>query len=649
MTAVKGSLGSISNDLDRIGRRNQNNTIINVPSNLAHHHHHHHPHDSSSTTMTTTTSTTQTSPSSNAISTSNSRPCQPQPISPTGRGNRISNGHPFYDNFFLHQTGMVMMPLPPPPYSTLPNRGNQRRLLDSFLHFNSALLRSSNAMLNRSNNASSNSQPQPTSQTSVNTNNIQPQPQPQVVEQTTCVGNESTTSLPTPVLPSYHHLYSSASPASMRRRRRRMLRQQRLDPSSVPSFSLTSDPSGYLCENKKYLMFVSLFVIGILLTFVGVVTLSLFTISFGFTFILFSLLLYKLLPSSKFAPRDVRGGLSSPSSPSMFSLERNGVPNTSRSPISCLPGPFSTHPPPPPHHRSLHGMLHLPPHSVPHAFPHAMHHHPGHLGPFLIPSPSGENSSPLTFSLPPPPPTYQEALTAGHTVIQPLSPTALINDAGQQQSQDTSNGVISTRSQVMSSHCRRNNSNIICNNSQVTVTTSGVTVEPTTLITVEALTHRRDEDDQDILPDSFSSPDIVSSCHTNSSHHEVTSSSNTSSSNSSSTAAVHLNNNSLIFLPTSSTTNETVSSLHSLPSLPSLTQVNNNCVTICTVNDDEDNGSSHDNAVSNRLRNNNSGVTSTTITTQRTMTRDVDDNSLEEQLDSSTNRCHFVTIIEATI
>lgn len=140
--------------------------------------------------------------------------------------------------------------VPPPPYSTLPSR-NQRRL-----HIEAQPTIQATSTAHSAQSASSNTG-------------------------TTTTNNQSAD-----CLPSYHHLYSSSSPSSLRRRRRR-LRQRRRE--------------SHLSENKKYLIFISIvLVVGIILTLVGVITLSLFTVSFGFTFILFSLLLYKLLPSSKY-------------------------------------------------------------------------------------------------------------------------------------------------------------------------------------------------------------------------------------------------------------------------------------------------------------------------------------------------------------
>jgi len=154
--------------------------------------------------------------------------------------------------------------VPPPPYSTLPSR-NQRRL-----HIEA----------------------QPTPQSSISTS----PPSGHQQSTTSSPGTPNVGSTEANNLPSYHHLYSSSSPSSLRRRRRR-LRQRRRE--------------SHLSENKKYLIFISLvLIIGILLTLVGVITLSLFTVSFGFTFILFSLLLYKLLPSSKYAVNAMSPGLS---------------------------------------------------------------------------------------------------------------------------------------------------------------------------------------------------------------------------------------------------------------------------------------------------------------------------------------------------
>lgn len=172
--------------------------------------------------------------------------------------------------------------IPPPPYSTLPSR-NQRRL-----HIEAQ-------------SASASASPQQTagvsntsvhSNTSTTTGNQQQSPS-STNGQSELQCNSSSNNT---VLPSYHHLYSSSSPSSLRRRRRR-LRQRRRE--------------SHLSENKKYLIFISIvLVIGIVLTMVGVITLSLFTVSFGFTFILFSLLLYKLLPSSKYAVNAMSPGLS---------------------------------------------------------------------------------------------------------------------------------------------------------------------------------------------------------------------------------------------------------------------------------------------------------------------------------------------------
>ena len=640
MTAVKGPL---CNDLDRIDRRNNNNgaSIINVPSlamNL------------------------QSPPPSSPHGNEASSPTTPNTMTgrqlPRSSPPRVPSrlpmmSHPYYDiNLFMYPSGMMMMPLPPPPYSTLPTRtqnnsrennpSHQRRLIDTFLQFNSSLLRSSNSMLNRSssntsssslrqsNNVSQTPETSPGNLTSTNSsvNNQAPQVgNNSQTTQTTTSPTTTTTRVTTPtmhgssppILPSYHHLYSSSSPASMRRRRRRMLRQQRImDPTPVSLSSFTSDPTKYLSENRKYLVFVTLFIIGIVLTFVGVVTLSLFTISFGFTFILFSLLLYKLLPSSKYAPR----GGSNPQT--MFTLERNPG-GRSRSPlaISCIP--YSAHP------RSLQAMMHLPPHAIhgPHHPLHLSHAFPGshpHHGPagFLL-----NAEPPVAFALPPPPPSYQEALTAGHTLIQPLN-AASLQDISQQQQHQTNNSSQGIRVRgEMSSQTYRSRSNVLSNNnnnSEVTVTTSGVTVEPTTVITVEALTHRTDED----LP----SPDLVSSCHTSSRLHEVPSSSVCQQDH-----LQHNNrNSSVIMMPTSG-----ASSQRGLVSSQRGNKNNNNCVTICSVNDGDKTCSfdgysslSVTHEASNRLQ------------TRMSSTQDLQD-SCSSSDDRHASRLHFVTIIEATI
>lgn len=714
MTAVKGSL---SNDLDRIGRRNNHYNshvpAMNLPSPPPPPSSSPHYHVNQSSSSPTTTNTMS---SSNLNNNSNTRHQLPptSSSSPSRQGTRlpmISHPHPFYDvNLFMHPSGMMMMPLPlpPPPYSTLPhhrvrdresreNNGNssshQRRLIDTFLQFNSSLLRSSNAMLNRTSSNTSHRQSNSNgsqTQTSGNNSNNLPSSSPTTTASNTIVnnnesnGNPSSTSSPSngvnnnntsntqsqstclpttstgsptpPVLPSYHHLYSSSSPASMRRRRRRMLRQQRLDPASVSVSTFTSDPSGYLSENRKYLVFVSLFVIGIVLTFIGVVTLSLFTISFGFTFILFSLLLYKLLPSSKYAPR----GGSNPAASSMFTLDRVPVASTtaggrSRSPLSlsCIPGPYSSHPS---HPRSLHGMMHLPPHVALHHPLHSFPHPVSHAStPFFATSPvSGE--TPVAFSLPPPPPSYQEALTAGHTLIQPLNASSLQESLeGNSHERSVPNSQSNGRGQH-SSHgniSRNRSSNIISNNnSEVTVTTSGVTVEPTTVITVEAVTHRTDLDDEEeedsSSPSLLSSPDLVSSCHTNVRQREV---------------GVRLTqdqslsppNSSLTLMPTTRTSS---SPLQGAVLSSSRGNNNNNCITICTVNDTNgDNNSCFDGYSVSRDNNNrrNRGTHLTTSQATTTMTDsgvtvgdflETGDSSSDER---NANRLHFVTIIEATI
>jgi len=350
--------------------------------------------------------------------------------------------------------------------------------------------------------------------------------------------NDSTTSLP--VLPSYHTLYSSTSPASMRRRRRRMLRQQRLiesalmpdgrtsSPTLMPSSSLT-DTSSYLTENKKYLVFVSLFILGIVLTFVGVVTLSLFVITFGFTFILFSLLLYKLLPSSKYAPqlrssiigltRGERGVIGRAvvncrRSPSSMMVPANVLPLPIRSHFPFA-GHHPTHPSPPPHSLPLHHpFIGISPHHLP------LHH------PYLI-TPTGPDGAAMAFALPPPPPSYQEALASGN-IIQPL-------DAGSLQQQD-GNSVVSVNNNEnnnsppthpagqrshghsRSQHCNINNNR---NNNEVTVTTSAPT---TSGVVIEAPStanlSRNHLDNNNIVTiecpgrrASLPSPDVIISCH----------------------------------------------------------------------------------------------------------------------------------------
>lgn len=200
------------------------------------------------------------------------------------------------------------------------------------------------------------------------------------------------------------------------------MRQQRLDPES----------SSILTENKKYLVFVSLFVVGIVLTFIGVVTLSLFTISFGFTFILFSLLLYKLLPASKYAPR---------------SMMDRGRASMTLSPRS---------------------------------------HHP------YILSASGDATG-LSFALPPPPPSYQEAVNSAQ-LIQSLDPMSLQHQfATVSPHANTGRAVVGQRlshSRNVSSS-NNNNNNVMTTSSrsvdEVTVTGNSlpVSAEPT-IVTIES-------------------------------------------------------------------------------------------------------------------------------------------------------------------
>jgi hypothetical protein len=195
-----------------------------------------------------------------------------------------------------------------------------------------------------------------------------------------------------------------------------MMRQQRLDPDS-----------SYLSENKKYLVFVSLFVVGIVLTFIGVVTLSLFTISFGFTFILFSLLLYKLLPASKYAPRSM--------------IER-GRASMTLSPRS---------------------------------------HHP-----YIMSHVSGDPNA-LSFVLPPPPPSYQEALNSAQ-LIQSLDPAALQQQHFASVSPQIANCNNSTPSQSRDrSHRSQNRSNFAVD--EVTVTSNSLPAAEPTIVTIESPSH----------------------------------------------------------------------------------------------------------------------------------------------------------------
>ena len=222
MTAVKGSL---SNDLDRIGRRNNHYNshvpAMNLPSPPPPSSSpHYHVNQSSSSPTTTNTMS-----SSNLNNNSNTRHQLPptSSSSPSRQGTRlpmISHPHPFYDvNLFMHPSGMMMMPLPlpPPPYSTLPHHrvrdresrdnnsnssSHQRRLIDTFLQFNSSLLRSSNAMLNRtSSNTShrqSNSNGSQTQSSGNNSNNL-PSSSPTsntIVNNNENNGNPSSTSSP---------------------------------------------------------------------------------------------------------------------------------------------------------------------------------------------------------------------------------------------------------------------------------------------------------------------------------------------------------------------------------------------------------------------------------------------------------------------
>jgi hypothetical protein len=291
-------------------------------------------------------------------------------------------------------------------------------------------------------------------------------------------------------------------------------------------------------------------------------------------------------------------------------------------------------------------MMHLPPHAIHghHGLPHPMHlshpYHPVSLphGPtgFLL-NPSGDSGPPIAYALPPPPPSYQEALTAGHALIQPLNPASL-QEIGQQQHNQGNNANANNSSHgnrsrgEMTSHSNNRTRNT--NNSEVTVTTSGVTVEPTTVITVEAVTHRTNEEDHDNEDqDNLScSPDLVSSCHMNSRVHEVSPSSSSSSVRQQQRDHLHNNNNnsSLILMPTSS----------------SLRGNNNNCVTICTVNDGDNTCSFDGYSVSGR--NTELTTSQARMTSTEVGTTDLESESSSDERNGN-SRLHFVTIIEATI
>ena len=150
---------------------------------------------------------------------------------------------------------------------------------------------------------------------------------------TTVAGVTSTGHRPLPpVLPSYHHLYASSSPSSIRRRRRRMRHSRIVEDDG--------SHSTYLTENRKQFICISLLVVGSILAFIGLVTVSLFAISFGLTFGLFSFILYRLLPTSKYSPGIMRNTqtLSHPIHPYPY-LITNGT---------HTPDSSTTHFPPPP-------------------------------------------------------------------------------------------------------------------------------------------------------------------------------------------------------------------------------------------------------------------------------------------------------------
>ena len=267
----------------------------------------------------------------------------PPPIPPFPR--MVNSSVPINHPLALHSNHSLLIqeainncfgnvPVPPPPYSTLPTRGNRRNVTDhghvnltasisapissvgvghcqnipvatnannpqasvncqsnSALSYLPSFLRN---LVNSGNNGSgancsdtehgNNHSPNGSNNSN---NSLETMSSP--IQSLTPTGHRP---LP-PVLPSYHHLYASSSPSSIRRRRRRM-RHSRINEDT--------DPSNYLTENRKQLICISLLVIGSILAFIGLVTVSLFAISFGVTFGLFSFILYRLLPTSKYAP-----------------------------------------------------------------------------------------------------------------------------------------------------------------------------------------------------------------------------------------------------------------------------------------------------------------------------------------------------------
>jgi hypothetical protein len=176
--------------------------------------------------------------------------------------------------------------------------------------------------------------------------------------------------------------------------------------------------------------------------------------------------------------------------------------------------PFAGHHPPPPHHP----FIGISPHHLP------LHH------PYLI-TPTGPDGTAMAFALPPPPPSYQEALASAN-IIQPL-------DAGslqQQQQQQDGNSVVSVNNNEnnnsppthpagqrshghsLRQHCNFNNNR---NNNEVTVTTSAPT---TSGVVIEAPSSahlsRNHLNNNNIVTiecpgrrPSLPSPDVIISCH----------------------------------------------------------------------------------------------------------------------------------------
>ena len=181
----------------------------------------------------------RTSHHQSSISPMHLPPPPPAPFSRAPAASRLPIiAHPHPVMLFEGPPGaLIPLPLPPPPYSTLPSRSNQRRFFDQVINFNANFLHSqtntsqgnsgsnnSNNNNNNNNNSSGSANTNATSSSSSSSNNINANN-----------ASHNNNGIPTPsCLPSYHHLYSSVSPASLRRQQRRIRREQRAagDPES---------------------------------------------------------------------------------------------------------------------------------------------------------------------------------------------------------------------------------------------------------------------------------------------------------------------------------------------------------------------------------------------------------------------------------